>query len=231
MLRAVIFDFNGIILNDEPLHFNSMRDAVAELGITVSREEYWKRYLPFDDGTCLDAMCRDRQVQLSPARRRQVLDRKALLYQQLIQSQYPLFPGVARFIQSLAERYPLALASGARRDEIQSTLQATGLMAFFQVIVGAEDFTRGKPNPESYLLALERLNEHLNSHHQPILPHECLVIEDSIGGVQGARAAGMICLAVSNTYPADSLKAAHRVVSSLEGVTAGGLENLLKEGA
>ncbi len=229
MLRAVIFDFNGVILNDEPLHFSSMRDAVAELGIAISREEYWKRYLPFDDVTCLEAICHDSQVNLSPARRQQTLERKALLYQRLIQSQYPLFPGVARFIRSLAGRYPLALASGARRDEIENTLHATGLMPYFRVIVGAEDFTRGKPNPESYLLALERLNDHLNNHNPPIMPGECVVIEDSIGGVQGARTAGMACLAVSNTYPAESLLAAHRVVSSLEEVTPDSLENLLKE--
>ena len=229
MLRAAIFDFNGIILNDEPLHFSSMKDAVAELGITISREEYWKRYLPFDDVTCLEAICHDRQLKLGPARRRRTLERKASLYQQLIQSQYPLFPGVTHFIETLAARYPLALASGARRDEIEATLHATGLMSYFQVIVGAEDFTRGKPNPESYLLALERLNDHLNSHRSPILPNECLVIEDSVGGVEGARAAGMVCLAVSNTYPPESLQAARRVVSSLVEITPDSLENLLKE--
>jgi len=229
MLKAVIFDFNGIILNDEPLHFSSMKDAVAELGIRITKEEYWNRYLPFDDAACLQAICRDRGVVLTEDQRERTLERKVSLYQQLIQKHYPLFPGVADFIRAISHRLPLALASGARRDEIEMTLRATGLIEHFRVIVGAEDFTLGKPNPESYLLALELLNDNLNHRHAPIQPCECLVIEDSVGGVQGARAAGMICLAVSNTYPTESLQAAHKVVSSLEEVTIENLESLLQE--
>ena len=215
MLRAIIFDFNGIILNDEPLHFASMRDALADLGITVSREEYWNRYLPFDDLTCARTICRDQGIALDGDALRQVLERKSAYYQKMLQNDFPLFPGVSDFICSSARRYPLALASGARRDEIEAALHGTGLFRYFRVIVGAEDFTLGKPNPESYLLALERLNSVLNGDCTPILPRECLVIEDSVGGVQGARAAGMKCLAVSNTYPAENLRAANRIVASL----------------
>jgi HAD superfamily hydrolase (TIGR01509 family) len=229
MLRAIIFDFNGIILNDEPLHFASMRDAVAHLGVTVSREEYWSKYLPFDDPTCLQAICRDRGVDLDRETLRLTLDRKASLYQKLLQNQYPLFPGVVDFIRKSALRYPLALASGARRDEIETTLVATRLIGYFSVIVGAEDFSRGKPNPESYLLALERLNSALDGKHSPIHPHECLVIEDSVGGVRGAQAAGMKCLAVSNTYPVESLRAANRIIASLEEADPVELECLMEE--
>jgi beta-phosphoglucomutase len=228
MLKAVIFDFNGIILNDEPLHFSSMKDAVAELGLRITKEEYWSRYLPFDDTSCLQAICRDRGVVLTADQQERTLERKIFLYQQLIQEHYPIFPGVAAFIRAISHRLPLALASGARRDEIETTLRATGLIEHFRVIVGAEDFTLGKPNPESYLLALELLNDNLNHGHSPIQPCECLVIEDSVGGVQGARAAGMICLAVSNTYPPENLQAAHRVVSSLEDVTIESLESLMQ---
>ncbi len=122
MLRAIIFDFNGIILNDEPLHFSSMQGAVAALGITISREEYWRRYLPFDDAACLQAICRDRKVELDSDQRRRTLERKVFLYQKLIKDQYPLFPGVAGFIRACSKRFPLALASGARREEIETTL-------------------------------------------------------------------------------------------------------------
>jgi beta-phosphoglucomutase len=229
MLRAIIFDFNGIILNDEPLHFASMRDAVGEIGITVSREEYWQKYLPFDDAACLEAICRDRGVKLTRQSRELALGRKIALYQDLIKNEFPLFPGVASFIRAVAEQYPLALASGARREEIETTLQNTGLHDYFRVVVGAEDFTRGKPNPESYLLALDLLNSRLDGASPPILPGECLVIEDSIGGVKGARAAGMKCLAVSNTYPRESLQEANLIVASLEETNPVELKSLMEE--
>ena len=229
MLKAIIFDFNGVILNDEPLHFASMRDAVAALGIQLDEELYWSRYLPFDDATCLEKICADNAVQLSESERQAALARKISGYERLIQSQYPLFPGVPGFIRSSSSRYPMAIASGARRAEILAALQATDLISHFRVIVGAEDFTLGKPNPESYLLALERLNASLNGSHENIRPSECLVIEDSVGGVQGSMAAGMVCLAVTNTYSAEKLAKAHRVVSSLHEVTLESLETLLQE--
>ncbi len=229
MLKAILFDFNGIILNDEPLHFASMRDAVAELGIALSQELYWTRYLPFDDATCLEKICSDQGVQLSEILKQEILALKIAGYERLIESNYPLFPGASGFIRASSARYPLAVASGARREEILSTLRATGLLDHFKVIVGAEDFTLGKPNPESYLLALDRLNRSLNGHHEHILPSECLVIEDSVGGVKGAVAAGMVCLAITNTYPAEKLGAAHRVVASFDEVSLESLEALLQE--
>jgi beta-phosphoglucomutase len=215
MLKAIIFDFNGVILNDEPLHFSAMRDAVADLGIRLTKSDYWARYLPFDDGQCLEAICRDHSVLLNGRQRREALERKVQRYRQLIQGRYPLFPGAAQFIGMVSKLYPLAIASGARREEIESALEFSGLRHNFSVVVAAEDFVRGKPHPESFLLALDRLNNALGR-IQPILPSECLVIEDSVGGVRGAKTAGMICLAVSNSYPDDMLQEADGVTKSLE---------------
>jgi HAD superfamily hydrolase (TIGR01509 family) len=229
MLRAIIFDFNGIILNDEPLHFRSMHDSLAELGIALGEEEYWGKYLPLDDVSCLEAICTNQDVQLTSAQRQSVLNRKAELYRRLLQGQFPLFPGAAQFVRRAAESYPLALASGARRDEIVRALGATGLRSCFQVIVAAEDFDRGKPHPESFLLALSRLNACLNGQSSPIRPAESLVVEDSIGGVLGARAAGMMCMAVTNSHPREKLLAANLVVESLQEVSVDDLQNLLEE--
>jgi HAD superfamily hydrolase (TIGR01509 family) len=228
MLKAIIFDFNGIILNDEPVHFRAMRDIVATFGIRLDAQEYWERYLPLDDENCFDGICAAHSVSVSRAERQQALRGKAELYQEFMRSEYPLFPGSADFVRLSAARYPLAIASGARREEVEDTLKATGLHGFFRVIVAAQDFTRGKPHPDSFLLALRRLNERLDGHSSPIVPPECLVVEDSVGGVRGARAAGMRCLAVSNTYPAGQLAAADadRVVSSLEGLSLVSLQDL-----
>jgi beta-phosphoglucomutase len=227
MLKAIIFDFNGVILNDEPLHFAAMRDAVADLGILLTPEDYWNKYLPFDDRECLETVCRDHSFQLNETTRRESLERKARNYQQLLRGGFPLFPGVTQFIQVAAGRYPLALASGARRSEIESALDSTGLKRYFAVIVAAEDFVLGKPNPESFLLALEWLNAARNA--PPILPGECLVIEDSVGGVRGARAAGMACMAVTSSYPREALQAANRVVDSLEDISLNSLNALFAE--
>jgi len=229
MLRTIIFDFNGVILNDEPLHYQAMRDTVAELGIALSKENYWSKYLPLDDTTCLNTICADSAVRLTAARRRWALERKAELYQRLLQGQYPLFPGAAQFVKEAADIYPLALASGARRDEIEAALLASGLRTCFRVIIGAEDFVLGKPHPESFLLALSELNARLDGHSPPILPAECLVIEDSIDGVRGARAAGMMCVAVTNSYPRHQLLEANLIVSSLQEMAVGTLGSLLQE--
>lgn len=228
MLRAIIFDFNGVILNDEPLHFRSMRDAVSALGIRITQEEYWSRYLPLDDEACLTAICADRGLAPDPQARRSVLEDKVRIYRELLHDRYPVFEGAAELIREASAGYPLALASGARREEIEATLDATGLKSCFRVLVGAEDFERGKPHPESYLLALERLNAALDG-RAGIGPRECLVIEDSVGGVEGSRAAGMICLAVANTYPRESLRDAHRIVDSLVGLKLAELEALVQE--
>ena len=219
MLRAIIFDFNGIILNDEPLHFQAMRDSVSEIGITIGEEEYWSRYLPLDDERCLQAICSTHARTLTEDERLWVLKEKISLYRRYLKDHYPLFPGAANFIRAAHARYPLALASGARRDEIEAALNAVGLMQCFEVIVAAQDFKLGKPHPESFLLALSWLNSKLDGKGTPIRPEDCLVIEDSVGGVEGARAAGMACLAVTNSYPAEKLWRANRVVASLEQVS------------
>jgi len=229
MLRAIIFDFNGIILDDEPLHFLAMQHAVAQAGITITKEEYWTHYLPLDSERCLEAICRLHNVQLSSDQRQGLLQSKSDRYSQLLQSNYPLFPGAAQFIRTAASRYPLAIASGARRIEIENALAVSNLMSHFRVIVAAEDFVLGKPHPESFLQALKRLNERLNGKSSPIVPGDCLVIEDAVAGVEGARAAGMKCLAVSNSYPPDRLLAANRVVTSFEEVELESLNGIFEE--
>jgi beta-phosphoglucomutase len=229
MLRAIIFDFNGVILDDEPMHFQSMRDAVADVGILITREEYWEKYLPLDDMRCLEAISINHRVTLTTEMRAAILKRKSGFYHKLLSDKFPLFPGSAEMVRSASQKYPLALASGASRKEIETALQATDLMDCFRVIVAAEDFTLGKPHPESFLLALRGLNKVLDGTMPAILPGECLVVEDSVSSIEGARAAGMMCLAVANSYPAIDLQHANRVVSSLEKVSVDSLQDLAEE--
>ncbi len=228
MLKAIIFDFNGIILNDEPLHFRAMQEAVARLGVCVTEQEYWDRYLPLDDWNCLASICSDHSRPLTEEEQNQALSHKLQAYQRLLHGSYPLFPGVSQFIARAASAYPLAVATGARREEVNGTLAATGLERYFTVVVAAQDFTKGKPHPESFLLALQRLNDRLDGYERPVAPAECLVIEDSMHGVRGALNAGMACLAVTNTYSRNKLAAANRVVGSLEEVEIDSLQGLFE---
>jgi beta-phosphoglucomutase len=229
MLRAIIFDFNGVLLNDEPLHFASMRDAVAQLGIAVSQEEYWSEYLPLDDWNCLAAICAAHSYPITPEETERTLELKQQNYRRMLDGRFPVLPGAVRFVRAAAQKYPLAIASGARRAEIEIVLQQTGLRPFFRAVLAAEDFVRAKPHPESYLYALARLNECLSSAESTITPDECLVIEDSVGGVAGSRGAGMYCLGVANTYRAEQLAGAHAVLPSLDGLTVEWIEKLIQE--
>ncbi len=229
MLKAIILDFNGVILNDEPVHYAAMREAVAGLGVDLKEEDYWDKYLPFDDIQCLEAICRDNSIPVARNTQQETLALKSQLYHKLLPDHFRLFPGVTEFIKAAALLYPLALASGARRAEIESALESTGLKRYFVLIAAAEDFVKGKPHPESFVYALQRLNDSLDS--RAIQPGECLVIEDSVRGIQAAKAAGMVCLAVTNSYPRNMLEAADLVIDSLEEVRVDNLKELFGESA
>jgi HAD superfamily hydrolase (TIGR01509 family) len=215
MLRAVIFDFNGIIVDDEPIHFKLFQKVLAEEGIALTEEAYYARYLGFDDRGAFLANYRDNQRSLSEAGLADLIERKAAYYQDAIRNHVSIFPGVESLIADLSGRLLLAVASGALRQEIETILSTAGLLRRFHVIVAAEDVERGKPEPDIFLKALDRLNA---GNGDPIGAAQCLVIEDSKEGVKGARSAGMKCLAVTNSHPAELLKEADAVVGSLEEV-------------
>ncbi|MBI1976226.1 MAG: HAD family phosphatase, partial [Candidatus Omnitrophica bacterium] len=130
------------------------------------------------------------------------------------------FPGVTAFIQKAASHYGMAIVSGARRSEIKKTLKHLHVLRYFAAIVAAEDVVNGKPDPEGLHLACAKINEWLFKHTRgftAIRPEECLVIEDSVDGIEMARQAGMKCVAVANSYPAEKLNHANLVIKSFEG--------------
>lgn len=217
MLRAVIFDFNGIIVDDEPIHFELFQRVLKEEGIKLTEADYYARYLGCDDRGAFTTAYREHGRALSPSKVAQLIERKAAYYQEDIKSKMRVFPGVQTVVPHLAQKLPLAIASGALRNEIEIILSSMGLLAHFRAIVSAEDVTRGKPDPEIFLKALAQLNAALIS-NPPISAAECLVIEDSKEGIRGARRAGMKCLAVTNSHPAELLDEADSIVDSLEGI-------------
>jgi beta-phosphoglucomutase len=223
MLRALIFDFNGIIVDDEPIHFELFKQVLAEEGIKLTEADYYARYLGFDDRGAFTAAYREHGRSLDEKLLTRLIDRKTIYYQSEIRSKVRIFPGVEKLVTTLVPVLPLAVASGALRQEIETILSAAGLLKHFAVIISAEDVDHGKPEPEIFLKALARLNAQVEDGH-PIDAADCLVIEDSKEGIRGARRAGMKCLAVSNSHPMELLQEANAVVRSLEEVDLALLE-------
>lgn len=220
MLKAIIFDFDGVISNSEPAHFSTFQRVLAEEGIRISLADYYERYLAYDDRGAFIAAFRDAGRELPDLQG--LIERKARLFRNL--EEVATYPDAVRFIR--ATTYPKAINSGARREEIEHVLSSAGLADCFPVIVSTEDIERCKPDPEGYLLALERVCAHYGL---DLRPEECLAIEDSTGGIRSAIAAGMKCVAVANTYSVEQLRStdANAVVASLDELTESLLQSIL----
>lgn len=212
MLEAIIFDFDGVIADDEPLHLQAFREVLAAEKVKVSDAAYYERYLGLDDRGAIAQILTDAGIEASEERISLLAAQKAAAYGRLVAQGVRLFPGVGEFVREASRAVPLAIASGALREEITAILEGAGLAACFATIVSAEDVIHGKPDPEAFLLAARRLAEV----RPEISPQGCLVIEDSIAGVEAARRAGMHCVAVTNSYPASALGGADLVIASLE---------------
>ena len=223
MLRAVIFDFNGIIVDDEPIHFELFQKVLAEEGIELTNDAYYARYLGFDDRGAFSFGYHEHNRPLSQQKLKELIARKGDYYQEAIRNHVAIFPGVRKLVAELAQSLPLAVASGALRNEIETILTSADLIQHFKAVVSAEDVKRGKPEPDIFLQALAALNAHDGN---TIQASECVVIEDSKEGIKGARRAGMKCLAVANSHPAEVLIDADAIVETLETVNLDDLARL-----
>jgi HAD superfamily hydrolase (TIGR01509 family) len=215
MLRAIIFDCDGVIADTEPLHLAAFQRVLAEEGLSLAEGDYYDRYLALDDRSCFMRLYEERGRDLDPKKLNELMARKAAYLEPAIRERLRIFPGVERFVRGAAARFPLAIASGALRHEIELILDAARLLDCFCAIVSAEDVSMGKPHPEPFLKALALINE---VRSEAIRPEECIVVEDSIQGIEAARAAGMRCLAVTNSYGRELLSGADLLVGSLTGI-------------
>jgi len=212
-LTAIIFDFDGVIADTEPLHFAGFRQTLAEIGINLTESDYYANYLGYDDRGCFIAALTAHQYPTDPSTLAQLMQRKAHAYLNSVKEHLIIFPGVREFVREAAAAYPLAIASGALRHEIEVILEQAGLRKEFLHSTTAEDVTRGKPDPQPFLQALNALNRQCPE--QAINAESCLAIEDSIPGIRSAKTAGMKVLAVANTHTIQDLHEAHAVVQSL----------------
>jgi len=208
MIQAVFFDFNGVIVDDEPLQMKAYQEVLGHEGLTVTEEDYYGS-LGMDDVTFVRAAFERAERELTDESLGRVIEAKTAAHRRLLEGELPLFPGVATFVKAASRRYSVGLVSMARRTEIDYVLGRAALSNYFNVLVSAEDVTACKPDPSCYNNALELLNRKRGEAQViPLRPDECLVIEDSPPGILSARAAGMRTLGVTNTVSDRSLREA-----------------------
>jgi beta-phosphoglucomutase len=227
-LQAIIFDFDGVIADSEPLHFRAFQQALAEDGLELAPKEYYARYLGYDDVGMFQAFGEDRGLALDAARVKELVARKGVKLQAMMSAGSVLFPGAADFVRAAAQAVPIAIASGALRHEIVEIIEASGVSDLFAAIVASGDTPESKPSPEPYRLAFERLRETTGT---ALDPRRCVAIEDSRWGLESARGAGLRCVGVTNSYPAEELTGAELVVSGLQTLTIEALDRLCASAA
>lgn len=207
-MRAVVFDFDGVLANSEPLHFRGYRDVLAPRGVALTESSYYQNYLGYDDIGAFRAIATDFGVTFTEADIADLVARKAVRLEELEKSASVLFPGAREAVLRMAAAGPIAIASGALKGEILRVLDHEGLRTYVPIVVAAEDTPASKPDPAPYLLAVERLA----ARHPGLQASACVAIEDSKWGLMSARAAGLKTVGITQTYPASALAAAADVI-------------------
>ena len=193
MTSGILFDFNGVIIDDESQHCDALVATLAEYGFDLSRDAYYQEYLGFDDRECFRFTFERMGLPRDDGAVQQAVARKHSVYEQAIRTSMRLVPGAVEFVENAAlEGFQLAIVSGALRREIELILDLIGLRPHFAEIVAAEDVNACKPDPAGYNRAREMLD----------LPaRRCVVVEDSLPGLQAARAAGLRCAMLTTSHP------------------------------
>lgn len=201
-LKAILFDFNGVIINDEPLHEKLLEEILLEENLRANAAEFREVCLGRSDRVCLQELLGRRGRVVSEEYLMGLVAKKSRLYRQQLEAldPLPIYPGLTDLIYKIrVANLPMAVVSGAVRSEIEWVLNQIDLAQYFSVIVAGDDIAVSKPDPTGYLLAVDRLNQHHPA--LQIQPHECLVIEDTFSGIEAAKRAGMKVVGVANSYP------------------------------
>ncbi len=201
-------DFNGVIINDEPVQMRAYQEVLKDDGIDLTEEDYFAS-LGMDDKTFVANAFVRKDKTVSPARIEELIAAKSAKWKEAMSSDLPLFPGIENFVEKMSREFALGIVSMARRHEIDHVLQTSGMAKHFSIIVSAENTSKCKPDPECFRNGFRQLDAvRIAAGHLPMTHDECLVIEDSPPGVRGARAADLPALGVSNTVSAEYLREA-----------------------
>lgn len=214
MLRAILFDFNGVLVDDEPVHFELFQCVLREEGLELSSDEYYEEIVGYDDEDGFAAVYERSGRELMDGELARLVARKAELYRQRMDGGgYPFFPGAEDLVRAaIGASLHLGVVSGALRSEVEGALGQLGVRESFRAVVAAEDVEAGKPDPEGYRRGLRLLGS------EPPKPGEVLAIEDTPAGLAAAAGAGLVTVGVAHTFPAEELRA-DRVFGSIAEVS------------
>ena len=222
-IRGIIFDFNGVLVDDEPLHFKAFQRVLAKRGLKLNWKEYHENYLTYDDKKFFLNYFQDQNQSLEPRMIASLIQSKSQEYFSLVGEKPPIINSSIKFLDQLPSEIFLAIASGAAQKEIHFILTQIGILQRFSTIIAAENVINGKPHPEGFQKALSGLKN-----HQPDLnASEVVGVEDSYLGIPSVKAAGMKCVAISTTYSTDRLCEADLIIDSFTGWTMERLEMAL----
>ncbi|MDD2366620.1 MAG: HAD family phosphatase [Desulfuromonadaceae bacterium] len=211
---AVIFDFDGVIVDTEPLHYAAFQKVLKPLGLNFTWDEYIEYYIGFDDRDAFRHVFLSNKMTLTDNLLQKLIEQKAAIFEEVIKSGVTAYPGVLDLIARLSENsVPLAICSGALKSDIDPILAMLGISNCFDIIVTADDVAASKPDPECYDLAYRRLN---SAYSNSFSKERTVAIEDTPAGISAARGAGLIVCAVTNSYTADKLEQADFVTDSLK---------------
>jgi beta-phosphoglucomutase len=225
-LAAVIFDFDGVLVDTEPLHHRAFQDVIRDEGLRVAWPEYLDSYVGCDDRDALRLMFRRADRPLDDRRMRDLMGRKAVRFEELVMEKAPpLREGVRAALHSFRGRVPIGLCSGAVRSDIEPVLDEHGIGDYFDAIVTAEDLPVSKPSPDPYRLAVERLDGGAGR----LAPPRCAAVEDTPTGIESAAGAGLFVVGVQGTFHPDCLCAANAVIGSMKDLTLDVLQRMMDE--
>ncbi|HET9788286.1 MAG TPA: HAD family phosphatase [Pyrinomonadaceae bacterium] len=206
MIQAIFFDFNGVIIDDERIQMTAYQQVLKPHGVELTESQYFAA-LGMDDRPFIRTAL-ERAGKYSVETAKAVQDEKSVVHRKLIEAELPLFPGVVTFLKSAARHLSLGMVSMADQNEISYVLDRANLRKLFSIIVTADDVNVCKPDPTCYNRGLEKLNElRRETRRLPVLPRECLIVEDSPPGIESGKAAGMRTLGITNTVSASELRA------------------------
>ncbi len=224
MLRSVIFDFDGVITDSEILHLRAFNKVLARFNLEIDKKDYYTNYLGYTDADCFERLIADGLLEVDKRQIPEMIEQKNHVFEELARTEGKTIEGVREFLNMLAQNnVPMAICSGALLTEIELLLDDAGLRHFFAVIVSAEHVKKGKPHPDGFLITLKKLNK---GRSDPIKAEQCIVIEDSLWGLQAAKAAGMHSVAVTNSYDAEQLHLADKIVDKLSDLSMYDLQRL-----
>ncbi|MHC4570519.1 MAG: HAD family hydrolase [Planctomycetota bacterium] len=224
MLRAVIFDFDGVITDSEILHFRAFNQVLGKHGVEITLKDYYKRYLYLTDFDFFKLFVDKGLLELDEGGVETFVEQKKQVFEELAKTDGRIIEGVRDFLEMLKQNnVTMGICSGALLAEIELMLEEARLRSFFDVIVSAEQVKKSKPNPEGFLLTLQKLN---HNRQNPILSNQCIVVEDSHWGLEAAKSAGMHTIAITNSYDAEQLAMAEKVVADLGQLSISDLHEL-----